>query len=187
MTRMFAGLTSQRLILRPLLASDAAGLCGYRSDPQVARYQSWTGFDEADAIALIAEQEDLEPDLPGTWLQLALIETASNMMVGDCGLHFLESDTNQVELGITLSRSHQRQGYGAEAVRRVLVYLFDELGKHRVFAITDADNHAAVGLFRRLGFRQEAHFVEHVYFKGTYGSEFVFAMLAREWPARPAS
>ncbi|MGI4957279.1 MAG: GNAT family N-acetyltransferase, partial [Janthinobacterium lividum] len=77
MTRAFAGLTSPRLTLRPLLASDAANLCGYRSDPEVARYQSWTGFDAADAIALIAEQEDLEPDLPGTWLQLALIDTAS--------------------------------------------------------------------------------------------------------------
>jgi RimJ/RimL family protein N-acetyltransferase len=153
----------------------------------VARYQSWAGFDEADAIALIAEQEDLEPDLPGTWLQLALIDTVSNTMIGDCGLHFLESDTNQVELGITLARSHQRQGYGAEAARCILAYLFDELSKHRVFAITDADNHAAAGLFRRLGFRQEAHFVEHVCFKGTYGSEYVFAMLAREWPARPTS
>lgn len=187
MTRDFAGLTSRRLILRPLLASDAVGLCGYRSDPQVARYQSWTSFTEADAIALISEQEDLEPDLPGTWLQLALIDTASNTMVGDCGLHFLASDTTQVELGITLSRSHQRRGYGAEAVRCVLAYLFDELGKHRVFAITDADNHAAAALFRRLSFRQEAHFVEHVYFKETYGSEYVFAMLAREWSARPAS
>jgi len=187
MTHAFAGLISPRLTLRPLLASDAASLCGYRSDPEVARYQSWTCFNTADAIALIAEQEDLEPDLPGTWLQLALIDTASNTMIGDCGLHFLESDTNQVELGITMSRSHQRQGYGLETLHRVLAYLFDELGKHRVLAITDADNQAAAGLFRRSNFRQEAHFVEHVCFKGRYGSEYVFAMLAREWSARPVS
>jgi len=36
-------------------------------------------------------------------------------------------------------------------------------------------------LFRRLGFRREAHFVEHVWFKGGWGSEFVFALLRREW------
>ncbi|HET6631402.1 MAG TPA: GNAT family protein [Rhodanobacteraceae bacterium] len=48
-------------------------------------------------------------------------------------------------------------------------------------ALTDADNGPAVALFRRLGFRQEAHFIEHVLFKGHYTSELVFALLRREW------
>jgi RimJ/RimL family protein N-acetyltransferase len=52
-----------------------------------------------------------------------------------------------------------------------------------VSAVTDAENHAAARLFRRLGFRQEAHFVEHVSFKGTWGSEYLFAKLYREWQA----
>jgi RimJ/RimL family protein N-acetyltransferase len=61
---------------------------------------------------------------------------------------------------------------------------FGTLGKHRVFATTDADNDAAARLFLRLGFRREAHFVEQVWFKGRWGSEFVFAMLRREWAER---
>jgi RimJ/RimL family protein N-acetyltransferase len=50
-----------------------------------------------------------------------------------------------------------------------------------VAAVTDAENRPAASLFRRLGFRQEAHFVEHVWFKGAWGSEFVFALLERDW------
>jgi RimJ/RimL family protein N-acetyltransferase len=65
----------------------------------------------------------------------------------------------------------------------VLGYVFDSLGKHRALAVTDAENHAATGLFRSLGFRQEAYFVEHVWFKGAWGSECVFALLQREWRA----
>jgi RimJ/RimL family protein N-acetyltransferase len=46
--------------------------------------------------------------------------------------------------------------------------------------VTDAENHAAARLFR-----QEGHFIEHVWFKGAWGSEFLFALLRREWHARP--
>jgi RimJ/RimL family protein N-acetyltransferase len=35
--------------------------------------------------------------------------------------------------------------------------------------------------FRRVGFRQEAHLVENIWFKGQWGSEYLFAMLQREW------
>jgi RimJ/RimL family protein N-acetyltransferase len=53
-------------------------------------------------------------------------------------------------------------------------------------AVTDAENRSAASLFRRLGFRQEAHFVEHLWFKGRWGSEYVFALLRREWEQRRA-
>ena len=103
-------------------------------------------------------------------------------MVGDCGLHFL--DDRQVELGITLDPAHQGKGYAAEALRAVLDHLFGTLGKHRVVATTDAENAAAAALFARLGFRREAHHVKNVWFKGRWGDEFVFAMLAEEWARR---
>jgi RimJ/RimL family protein N-acetyltransferase len=89
-------------------------------------------------------------------------------------------------LGITLAPAHQGCGLATESLSSVLGYLFDSLGKHRVSAVTDAENHAAARLFRRLGFRQEAHFVERVWFKGGWGSEYLFAMLHREWQARRA-
>jgi RimJ/RimL family protein N-acetyltransferase len=74
-----------------------------------------------------------------------------------------------------------------EAVERVLGYVFEVLGKHRVWAVTDAENHAAARLFERVGFRQEGHFVESEWFKGAWGSELVFAMLRREWDERTCS
>jgi RimJ/RimL family protein N-acetyltransferase len=42
------------------------------------------------------------------------------------------------------------------------------------------DNVASWRLLEKLGFRREAHLVENVYFKGKYGSEYHYALLARE-------
>ena len=182
----FTELRSPRLVLRRLRRDDAAALCAYRSLPEVSRYQSWESFAPEDAARLIGEQSGMEPNVPGTWFQLAIISAATGAMIGDCGLHTRQDDPRQVELGITLDPAHQGHGFAAEALACVLAYVFGELGKHRASAVTDADNDRAAALFGRLGFRQEAHFVEHLWFKGRWGSEFAFALLRREWAARGA-
>jgi RimJ/RimL family protein N-acetyltransferase len=150
----------------------------------VARFQSWESFGPADADLLLASQAGLAPDTPGTWLQLALEPREHGEIVGDCGVHFRSDDRRQVELGITLAPAHQGRGLAQEALECVLRYVFGALGKHRASAVIDTDNQAAAALFRRLGFRQEAHFVEHVWFKGAWGTEDLFALLRRDWQAR---
>jgi RimJ/RimL family protein N-acetyltransferase len=180
-------LSSPRLLLRPLCSDDAAPLAAYRSIPEVARFQSWESFSLADAIGFLAEQATVVPDTPGTWLQLAVVHLTSAAMIGDCGIHFLEDDPRQVALGVTLAPTHQHQGLAYETLDIVLDYVFDRLKKHRVTAVTDAENYPAASLFRRLGFRQEAHYIENIWFKGAWGSEYLFAMLRREWEESRAS
>lgn len=178
-------LRSPRLILRRLHPDDAAAIAGYRGLPEVARFQSWESFGPAEAARLIAEQAAVVPDTPGTWLQLAAVLADSGEIAGDCGIHFRADDPRQVELGITFAPERQRRGLATEALRAVVGYVFGPLGKQRASAVVDADNHPAVALLRRVGFRQEAHHVEHVWFKGAWGSECVFALLRREWQDTP--
>lgn len=173
-------------MLRRLESGDVAAISGYRSLPEVARYQSWESYGPDDAARLIEAQCEMEPGIPGTWLQLAIVEKTTKAVVGDCGLHCRKDDPRQMELGVTLAPSHQGRGYATEALGCVIDFVFGTLGKHRISATTDAENNSAAALFRRLGFRQEAHFIEHLWFKGHWGSEFVFGLLRREWESRQA-
>ena len=175
-------LSTARLRLRPVLPGDAAALCSYRSLPEVSRYQSRKSFGPEDAARLIDGQRDAEPGVPGTWFQLAIIETATEAMIGDCGLHCLSAA--ETELGITLAPAHQGRGYATEALAAVIAFLFGPLGMHRVSAITDAENRASAALFRRLGFREETHFIDHVWCRESWGSEYGFALSHQEWELR---
>lgn len=177
-------LASSRLLLRRLQEGDAAALCRYRSLPEVARYQGWESFTPEDAVRLIESQRYSEPGIPGTWFQLAIVEKVTGNMIGDCGLHCQQDDPRQMEIGITLDPSHQNQGYATEALGCLLDFVFGVLNMHRVSAITAVDNIAAAALFRRSGFRQEAYFIEHRWYKGYWDSEFVFGLLRREWELR---
>ena len=130
---------------------------------------------------MVAAQAGVGPGVAGRWFQFAIVVSETGVMAGDCGLHCRGDDPRQFEVGITLSPDHQRRGYAAEAMECLVGFAFGILGAHRVSAVTDAENGAAAAVFRRVGFRLEAHFVENVWFKGRWGSEFVFGLLRREW------
>jgi RimJ/RimL family protein N-acetyltransferase len=177
----FPILHTDRLTLRPLQPKDADAMAEYRSVPVVARYQSWDAFTREDARRFIEEQLLLGAASPGKWLQLGIIETASGKLAGDCGLLCRQDDPRQTELGITVAPAFQKRGYASEVIGCLITYVFGELKQHRITAVTDEENIAAAALFRRVGFRQEAHFREHVWFKGRWSGELVFALLRSEW------
>ena len=181
---MFSELTTSRLVLRPLRLSDAAGVFAYRSDPEVARYQIWEPRDVKDVRCFIEGLQDREPDTPDTWYQLAITLRESKALIGDCGLRFPVNEPNQVEVGITLTRAYQGQGYATEAVKGVLDWLFVSLGKHRIYARVDPRNEASIALLERVGMRKEGHLRESVWAKGEWADDVIYAILEKEWGAR---
>ncbi|MCI0625150.1 MAG: GNAT family N-acetyltransferase [Acidobacteria bacterium] len=178
-------LETQRLILRPFQDSDLEPFAEYRSDPKVARYQSWEiPYTKDQAAAFIREMKQIHPGIQGEWYQFAVELRRQSCLIGDCAFQILAHDARQAEIGFSLSRPYQGQGYAAEAVMRMLDYLFGELGLHRVTATCDAENHASAKLLERVGMRREGHFIENIWFKGAWGSEYSYALLHSEWSIR---
>ncbi len=172
---------THRLIVRPFTHGDLEAFVAYRADPDVARYQSWSGYTLELGRSLIESMQGARPGLPGSWYQFALEERAGGALVGDLALKVDESEPREAEIGFTLAPAQQGKGYGTEALQALLDYAFGTLGLHRVTAVTDALNAPAAALLERVGMRREAHFHENVFFKGAWGSEFLFAILNREW------
>ncbi|HNX96274.1 MAG TPA: GNAT family protein [Candidatus Aminicenantes bacterium] len=178
-------LETRRLVLRPLGPADAEAFSAYRSDPQVARFQGWEApFSLERAREFIARLAEPEWATPGEWFQVAILRREDGGLVGDCAFQRLAAEPRQAQIGFTLARRYQGQGYAAEAVMALLGYLFEGLGLHRVTAVCDAENGTSIRLLERLDFRREGDFRENVWFKGIWGSEYLYALLAREWRAR---
>jgi RimJ/RimL family protein N-acetyltransferase len=178
-------LESKRLILRPFQDADIAPFAAYRSDPEIARYQSWEPpVTVEQAAQFVSGMKNAQPGIQGEWYQWAVERKAAAGLIGDCAFQILPDDPRQAEIGFTFARAHQGHGLATEAVSRLLDYLFDDLNLHRVVAITDAENLASARLLERLGMRREGTFVENVWFKGAWVSELLYALLRREWLAQ---
>lgn len=175
-------LETKRLKMRAFQDRDIKGFAEYRSDPDVAKYQDWdTPYSVEKATQFIAKNKVIRPGTPGEWHQIAIELKDGNNLIGDCVFHILAEDAQQAEIGFTLSRMYQGQGYATEAVTRLLDYLFGDLHLHRIRATCDAENLASSKLLERLGMRREAYFVENIWFKGKWGSEYAYGLLQHEW------
>ncbi|KRB56109.1 GCN5 family acetyltransferase [Flavobacterium sp. Root186] len=118
---------------------------------------------------------------PGEWVQYGIENRITGKLIGDCAIKLDEYDPRIAEIGITISHLEQKKGYAKEVLLGILAFLFDEIKIHRVVEIVDAENIASINLLKSIGFRQEGYFIENIFFKGKWGSEFQYAMLKKEW------
>lgn len=177
----FDQIETARLIIRRFQERDAENLSVYRSDPQVARYQSWTDLTPQAALRFIRSLQESEPGTPGEWFQFAVQEKDRVDLIGDLGLRTDPDEPALGEIGYTLARPFQGRGYAREAVQAVLGYCFNVLKMHRIVALTDVRNLPSIYLLERLGFRREAHFVQSYREGEIWTDEYQFALLACEW------
>lgn len=178
----FTELVAERVVLRRFGRGDAEPLSAYKSDPAVARYQSWeVPYPIEQAERFVNEVGAARPDTPGSWFAFAIASRTDGTLLGDCASRVSRTDPRTVEVGYTIASAHQRRGYGTEAVRRVLGYWFGDRAKHRAFATCDARNTASARLLERVGFRREGHLLESTWDKGEWTDDLLYGLLAREW------
>lgn len=137
--------------LRALGADDLDDFLAYRSDPQVARFQGWQPMDRELALAFL-EDAAPQPWGLGVWAQIGIARARDDRLVGDIGL-LRESDT-QVQIGFSLNRCAQGQGWAQAAVSACMSALLVPLDIQTVRGITDSRNAASWRLLLRLGFTE---------------------------------
>jgi RimJ/RimL family protein N-acetyltransferase len=176
-------IATDRLLLRPHRMDDLDDLVRFHSDPEVVRYVPWPVRDRAateETLRVKLTQTELVAH--GQWLVLAVELRSTNTVIGEVLLKW--ASEAQGEVGFAFARSHQGQGYAAEAATAMLGLGFDDLGFHRITAVVIDGNAASARLLGRLGFRQEARLVDNVRFKGAWATQLVFGMLEDEWRGR---
>jgi RimJ/RimL family protein N-acetyltransferase len=171
-----------RLLLRPIALSDVDALVAYRSIPEVCRYVPFEPMTRADVEARIAGRwANHSLDDEGQTLTLAVVRRDTGELIGDVILMWHSREHLGGEIGYVFSPAAAGHGYATEAAHALLHLAFDELGLRRVIARLDARNTGSARVAARVGMRQEAHLVQNEWFKGEWGDELDFAILASEW------
>jgi RimJ/RimL family protein N-acetyltransferase len=174
-----------RLLLRPFVPADFDELFAIRSRIDVTRFLYWEPSSREETAAELAKRvRERTLDREGETLHLAMELRDGGAMIGDVGLTWLSKRHQQGEIGFVVHPDFHGRGLAREGATEILRLGFEHFGLHRIIGRCDPQNEASAGLMRRLGMRQEAHFVQNEIFKGDWGDELVFAMLASEWAAR---
>jgi RimJ/RimL family protein N-acetyltransferase len=171
-----------RLVLRRFRAEDLEPLLRFHSDPDVVRYVPYPPRDR-QTMRTVLERKIASTQLAedGDLLELAVVRTEDQVLIGDVLLVLQSVEHQTVEIGYVFSPAYSKRGYATEAVRALLEVAFFKLDARRVVARVDARNTASRALLERLGMRQEANLLENEWIKGELTSEVDYAVLSREW------
>ncbi|MEX0795943.1 MAG: GNAT family N-acetyltransferase [Acidimicrobiia bacterium] len=178
---VFTPIETSRLLIRPLIAEDAAELARRRSDPEVARYQNWTvPYPVERAETMVASNVAMDGPENGEWWMAAVCDRASGEVLGDLALHMSE-DGRTAEIGYTFDSKNWGHGYASEAVDAFLGYLFHVLKVTRVFGMLHPDNPASAMVLERNGFLFEGHTRSSFWLNDEVSDDLIYGLLPTDW------
>ncbi|HHE0557952.1 TPA: GNAT family N-acetyltransferase, partial [Vibrio parahaemolyticus] len=108
-------LHGSRIVLRSIQTNDSDDLFEIYGDIQTMEFASDPVFTSKDMIVQLLESV-VRLEKSGESLEWAIMEQATNKVIGTCGLHSFSDNGDSCEVGCLLNSSYWRQGYMSEAL-----------------------------------------------------------------------
>lgn len=143
--------TTERLVIRRPLLTDAADIHEYACDPDVTRFMEWqTLTDVREAVEFIQRcAARWESGEEFCWVITVKPDSRANGGIG-CRVR-----GHAVDFGYLLNRKVWGQGYATEAARAVVGWAMSLPGVHRVWATCDRENLASARVLEKAGLLHE--------------------------------
>jgi ribosomal-protein-alanine N-acetyltransferase len=138
--------------LRRKRIADAPVDYAWRRDPELARFDAAAPLHTSYSEFLASYREDL--DYPSPFRRVFAIEDLAGEHIGNVMYYNIDDQRREAELGVTIGdKRYWDRGYGRDAVRTFLRYLFEDVGLRRVYLNTLDWNTRAQHAFEAAGFQ----------------------------------
>ena len=180
----FPSLSTKRLQLREIVASDAPALLAIHGDAEAMK---WFGTDPLPdleaAERVIAGFANLrQQPVPGVrWGIVHADPARGGALLGTCGLFRWNRGWRTCLTGYELARQAQGRGYMTEALRAVFAWAFEAMEVDRIEAQVHPLNAPSLKLLKRLGFVEEGLLREAGLWMGERRDLVQLGLLRREF------
>lgn len=164
---------TSNLIIRNYKLEDENDLCEYMLQRVNAEFEAYPDFSR--------EKGKEEVEFRSQSDEFYAIELKKeHKVIGN--VYLGKRDFNTRELGYVLNENYHRNGYGSEASKAMVEYMFKQ-GVHRIYSECAPQNTASWKLMSKIGMEREAYFKKNVSFhkdaKGEpiYWDTYVYALL----------
>jgi RimJ/RimL family protein N-acetyltransferase len=165
-----------RVVLRPMTVDDAdaffasmdaesARLTGTRRTFTIEEVRAWAGSRAATIDRL----------------DLTILERTTGTWLGELAINDWNPDDHACNFRIALAPAGRDRGFGTEATRLIVEYVFTHLPIHRISLDVFAFNERAAHVYERVGFVREGVLRDHLYWDGEYHDTILMSILRPEW------
>jgi RimJ/RimL family protein N-acetyltransferase len=173
-------LQGEKVYLRPPSTEDTSLLFDWLNDPEVIspfdrfEVESFRSMEEA----IHRSSEDPQSLAP----RFLIIRRKGDVPIGVVGYFKSNTALDTIDVWYVVTVEGERgRGYGHEAVRLLVDYLFAHFRVERVGATSDIDNPASRALVRSLGFREEGKLRRALFHHGEVHDVVVYGITRSEW------
>jgi RimJ/RimL family protein N-acetyltransferase len=179
----------QTAYLRPVQSDDLSWMAATAADPIAVGEHNWGGKPR-DAAEVESElRADFERNgLIGPDGGSLIVQLADGTRIGTVDWRAERWGPSQASrclaFGIALLPEFRSRGYGTEAQRQLVDYLFERTDTHRVQSDTALDNPAEQRSLHKVGMVEEGTVRQAEFRDGTYHDHLLFSILRPEWEGR---
>lgn len=172
MTKEFQQLTTERLLLRQLTATDAQVIFDLRSNDEVNKY-----LDRPKALHISDAEKHIDRITQafekGNSFFWMIDRKDTGEAIGSICIWNINIDEKHGELGYEMLPKHHGKGYMNEAIGPVIDFAFNQLGLEKLFAWTHSQNSASEKLLQKYSFQRDPD--EELKFKSEIGNLFIYS------------
>jgi ribosomal-protein-alanine N-acetyltransferase len=176
---MFPELSTKRLLLQQILPEDQPFIFKGLSHPNVIPYYGVQYKTLEETRVQMVYYGQLWRNGTGAWWKITDNKTADKL--GAIGYNNYNAQHNKCEIGYWLLPQYWGRGIASEALQRLLGYLFDRIGLHRIEALVEVENLASGNVARNAGFTLEGVLRDYERKDDRYISLQVYSLLQPEW------
>ncbi|MDH3890412.1 MAG: GNAT family N-acetyltransferase [candidate division Zixibacteria bacterium] len=170
-------LVGDKVFLKPTTPEDEANTYHWTllSEPQSQTCRPWV-FSTPSEIA--ERMKKAEKDMSRQ--RFMVLRKDDRTPVAKVTYFDLNTLNRSAELGLVVDPDERQKGYGADALKTLVRYLFPYRGLNKVYAQTAQFNTQAIALMESLGFKKDATLRDHYFYRGEFHHGLIYSLLQFE-------
>lgn len=101
--------------------------------------------------------------------------------IGGLGINEIDWKNSYCEIGIFLAEDFCGEGYGTDALKILVDFIFNEMNLNKVMLSVYSFNERARNSYKKVGFVEEGILRDNIFRNGEYNDEIIMSILRREW------
>ena len=176
-------LEGERIELRRHARENYSLYAEWYGNPEIWHLTSWAPFPlSRSAVERLFEDRELSR----TDDSFAIHIKGDDEPIGVISLMNKSEANGSAELSVIVGpRDDRHQGYGTEAIDRLLRYAFEELELNRVGLSVFDFNEQAIATYEKLGFVEEGRFRQAIMRSSGFHDAILMSILKSEWEPSP--
>lgn len=171
-------LAGERIYLRRLTEADIDHYLAATSNPNIRKLTGTTAFMTREMLATAFNRWSSD----SSRIDLMICLQENDQVIGDLAIVDIEHQDRKGSFRIAITdEQYTSKGYGTEALRLVIHYMFNTLNLRRISINVYAFNERAIAAYKKLGFQLEGTLREDLYFEGKYYDNHLMGLMKHEY------